>query len=99
MRVNRGAHGCSRLPGSSDSSVPSLRLLIKSDELRGAKTCHPYKDRRLRRGQHGSVPASRKWLSKPIIFFQQKISVFKYYDEYSAKARRQGRTIALAALG
>jgi len=53
--------------------------------------------------QGSTTPSRRAWFRteftevafRPIIFFQQKISVFKYYDEYSAKARPQGRTIAL----
>ena len=53
--------------------------------------------------QGSTTPLRRAWFRtqftelalRPITFFQQKISVFKYYDEYSAKARPQGRTIAL----
>jgi len=52
--------------------------------------------------QGSTTPSRQAWFRttqftelafRPITFFQQKISLFKYYDEYSAKARPQGRKI------
>lgn len=58
--------------------------------------------------QGSTTPSRRAWFRTeltevafmPIIFFQQKISVFKYYDEYSGLrlVRRDGR-LRSAALG